>query len=137
MSYRQGGYMTVWDVKPGKFGDTTRVRLSSSRKDKQTGEYIQDFAGFCTFFGKAGDDAMSLKPRDRIKLGECDVTTKFDKAKNVEYVNYRVFGFEMADGGNSMANMTPEEKKAAVRAAAQKRTALEEDIGYGEGELPY
>lgn len=98
MGFRQNGFCSVWSVEPSKTGKTTRVRLSSSRKNKATNEWEQDFSGFCTFIGKAHDMAQNLKPKDRIKVLECDVGTTYDKDSQKEYVNYKVFDFEMADG---------------------------------------
>ena len=62
MGFRQGGYMTVWSAEPSKSGSTTRVRLSSSRKNKKTDEYEQDFSGFCTFIGQAHEMADGSTP---------------------------------------------------------------------------
>lgn len=102
MGFRNGGYMTVWSVEEGKSGKTTRVRLSSSRKDKRTGEYVQDFSGYCTFIGPAHEMAGKLNQRDRIKLGECDVTNSYDKEAKTTYVDYKVFGFEpLSPSGSS------------------------------------
>ena len=115
MGFRQGGFMTVWSSEPSKTGGTTRVRLSSSRKNKKTEEYEQDFSGFCTFIGQAHDMAANLKEKDRIKILECDVGTTYDKDKKVEYVNYKVFKFEMADGSTPTAGtITATPKKAAI-----------------------
>ena len=61
MGFRQDGFMTVWSVEPSKSGNTTRVRLSSSRKNKNTDEWEQDFSGFCTFIGEAHKAAARLK----------------------------------------------------------------------------
>lgn len=45
MGFRTGAYAKVWEVTP--MSDTsTKVRLSVSRKNKQTNEYEQDFSGF-------------------------------------------------------------------------------------------
>lgn len=103
MGFRQNGFMTVWSVEPSKSGNTTRVRLSSSRRNKQTDQFEQDFSGFCTFIGDAHKLAKNLQERDRIKILECDVGTTYDKEKKVEYVNYKVFSFEMADGTSPAA----------------------------------
>lgn len=44
MGFRTGAYAKVWEVTP--MSDTsTKVRMSVSRKNKQTGEYEQDFPG--------------------------------------------------------------------------------------------
>lgn len=129
MGFRQGGYMTVWSAEPSKTGNTTRVRLSSSRKNKKTDEYEQDFSGFCTFIGDAHEAAKYLKEKDRIKILECDVGTTYDKEKKTEYVNYKVFGFEMADGSSPVAG------KAATKTA--KKTAFADEGEVAEDDLPF
>ena len=99
--FRTGSYATIWDVQPkGKF---TQVRLSVSRKNQQTGEYEQDFSGFCMFISAAHAKAEKLRPRDRIRLKDIDVSTTYDKAQNKEYVNYKVFDFDFADNGSPAA----------------------------------
>ena len=129
MGFRQNGYASIWSVEPSKTGNTTRVRISTSRKNKQTGEYEQDFSGFCTFIGPAHEMAAHLKEKDRIKILECDVGTTYDKEKKVEYVNYKVFSFEMADGSTPTAGTaTPTNKKKA---------ALAEEGEVDEENLPF
>lgn len=95
MGFRNGAFATVWSVEPGK-GNFTKVRLSVSRKNKD-GQYEQDFAGYCTFIAQAHAKASPLKERDRIKLGDVDVSNVYDKEKQKEYVNFKVFDFEMAE----------------------------------------
>jgi len=121
MGFRQGGYCSVWSVEPGRTGNITKVRLSSSRKNKQTDEYEQDFSGFCTFIGKANEKARGLKEKDRIKILECDVSTNYDKEKKKEYVNYKVFDFEMSGGG------APTSEKKSGKSG--RKTAFEADDG--------
>lgn len=134
MGFRQNGFMTVWSVEPSKSGNTTRVRLSSSRKNKQTGEYEQDFSGFCTFIGHAHNAANKLHERDRIKILECDVGTTYDKEKKVEYVNYKVFDFEPADG-NGGGNTGKTDKRTG--GANGKRTAFAEEGETDDSDLPF
>lgn len=129
MGFRQGGYCSVWSSEPSKSGNTTRVRLSSSKKNKQTGEYEQDFSGFCTFIGPAHNMAANLKEKDRIKILECDVSTTYDKEKKVEYINYKVFKFEMADGSTPAAGTTAHTSK--------KKAALAEEGEIDEDNLPF
>ena len=102
MGFRTGAYAKVWKVEP--FSDTSvKLRISISRKNKQTGEYEQDFSGFVNAIGTAAaKKAAVLKEGDTIKLGDVDVTTKYDKAKEVTYTNYKIFSFEV-DGGNTSA----------------------------------
>ncbi len=106
MGFRTGAYAKVWSVESVS-GTFTKVRLSVSRKDKTTGEYTQDFGGFVSFLGTAcATKAARLKEGDRIRLGDVDVSNKYDKEKKVTYTNFNVFSFDMADetapgGGNA------------------------------------
>ena len=101
MGFRTGAFAKVWEVKP--FSDTSvKLRLSVSRKNKQTGEYEQDFSGFVNAVGTAAaKKAATLKEGDRIKIGDVDVTTKYDAEKKVTYTNFKMFSFELDDGGSS------------------------------------
>lgn len=101
MGFRTGAYAKCWSVEP-KTDSITRLRISISKKSKATGEYEQDFSGFVTVIGTAAaKNAAKLKEGDRIKLGDVDVSTSYDKERNKEYVNYKVFSFELADAANS------------------------------------
>lgn len=80
----------------------TKARISISRKDKQTGEYTDDFSGFVSFFGTAAaKKAASLKERDRIKLGDVDVRTHYDKTRNTTFYNFNIYSFDVQTGRNS------------------------------------
>lgn len=84
----------------------TKGRISISRRDKQTGEYINDFSGFVSFFGTAAaKKAAALKERDRIKLGDVDVHSYYDKEKNTTYYNFNIYSFDIQTGrdGNGSA----------------------------------
>lgn len=113
MGFRTGAFATVWEIKPRS---TTMVsaRISVNRKDKQTDEYVQDFGGYVAFMGTAcADKASRLKPKDRIKLGDIDVTNRYDTEKKIEYTNFNVYSFEMADetgdrGGSKARSYTPQ-----------------------------
>ncbi len=100
MGFRAGSFATVWSVEPGK-GNFTNVRLSISRKNKDTDQYEDEFSGFCMFIGEARAKAEKLKERDRIKLGDVDVTRRYDKEKQKEYYTFKVFSFEAADAPNA------------------------------------
>lgn len=107
MGFRTGAYAKVWEVKP--FSDTSvKLRLSVSRKNKQTGEYEQDFSGYVNAVGTAAaKKAACLKEGDRIKLGDVDVTTKYDAEKKVTYTNFKMFSFELdGDSPASKSNNT-------------------------------
>lgn len=104
MGFRSGSYATIWSVDP--VSDVqTKARISVSRKNKQSGEYETEFSGFVSFFGTAAaKKAACLKEKDRIKIGDCDVKTHYDKEKNITYYNFNIFSFEVQDnnaGGNT------------------------------------
>lgn len=106
MGFRKDAYCTVWSVEP--VSDVqTKARISISRKDRQTGEYIEDFSGFISFFGTAvAKKAACLKERDRIKLGDVDVRSKYDKEKKVTYYNFNVYSFEAQSGFDNNTTQT-------------------------------
>lgn len=110
MGFRTGAYAKVWEVTP--MSDTsTKLRISISRKNKQTNEYEQDFSGFVLCIGSAAArKAISLKEGARIKLGDCDVTTKYDAQKKVTYTNFKLFSFDTEDssGSTTQDNTTPQ-----------------------------
>ena len=111
MGFRTGAFATVWSVE--RVSDTfTKGRISISRKDKNTGEYVQDFGGFVSFLGTAcASRALGLKEKDRIKLGDVDVSNRYDKEKQTTYTNFNIFSYEMANdtgaGGNTHAAPQP------------------------------
>ena len=107
MGFRTGAFAKIWEVKP--FSDTSvKLRLSISRKNKATQEYEQDFSGYVNAVGTAAaKKAAGLKEGDRIKIGDVDVTTKYDPEKKVTYTNFKIFSFEMADdAANAVATTT-------------------------------
>ena len=96
MGFRTGSYATIWGVVESISDTKTKARISISRRNKMTGEYNTDFSGFVEFIGtSAANKALTLKERDRIKLGDIDVSNKYDKEKNITYVNYNVFSFDI------------------------------------------
>lgn len=108
MGFRTGAYAKVWEVTP--MSDTsTKVRMSVSRKNKQTNEYEQDFSGFVLAIGSAAArKAATLKEGDRIQLGDVDVSTKYDKEKKVTYTNFKMFSFDMDGESSSPAPSDPQ-----------------------------
>lgn len=114
MGFRTGAYAKVWKVEP--FSDTSvKMRISISRKNKQTGDYEQDFSGFVSAVGTAAaKKAACLKEGETIKLGDVDVTNKYDKAKDVTYTNYKIFSFEVADGNTAAPKANNTEPQPAV-----------------------
>lgn len=106
MGFREGSFAKVWEIKP-KSDVSTQLRVSISKKNKQTGEYEQDFSGFVSCIGKAAaKKAVKLKEGDRIRLKNVDVSTSYDREKKIQYVNYKCFDFltESEEGFNAKNN---------------------------------
>lgn len=114
MGFRKDAFATVWEVKP--VSDTfTKVRISISRKDKQTDDYVQDFGGYVSFVGTAcAKKALRLKEKDRIKLGDVDVNNRYDKQSKTTYTNFNVFSFELNDGTEKNGTVQPDTPSPSV-----------------------
>lgn len=100
MGFRSGAYATVWDVQT--ISDTlTKIRISISRKNKQTKKFEEEFSDFVACIGtSAAKKAACLKERDRIRLGDVDSTTSRNKEKNIKYHNYKLFSFDVVENTN-------------------------------------
>ena len=94
MGFHNGTYATIWDVEDK--GNYTKVQMSTSSKNKDTGHYETDWSDFASFVGGAHKMASDLKIKkmDRIKIVACDEKNRYDKAKGVKYYNHVVFEFE-------------------------------------------
>lgn len=101
MGFRNNAFATVWEVKP-RNERWTKIRISISRKDQQTGDYETEFSGWVDVYGTiAAAKAAKLKERDRIKLSSVDLTNSYNAEAKTTYWNPKIFGFEMADGADS------------------------------------
>lgn len=111
MGFRTGAFATVWSVE--SVSDTnTKIRISISRKNRNTQGYEQDFGGFVSCVGTAAaKKALSLKEGTRIKLGDVDVSTTYNKEKNTTYTNFKLFSFDLADASATPSD-DPQPKKA-------------------------
>lgn len=117
MGFRTGAYATVWEVNPVS-NVNTKGRISISRKDKNTGEYRDEFTGYVSFLGEAtAKDALQLKNRDRIRLKDIDVNSKYDKERKTMFHNFNIFSFEhvqsLSSGGGSNSNSYSRSSSAA------------------------
>ena len=103
MGFRKGSYAKVWGVDP-KSDTLTVLRISISRKN-QDGEYVQDFSGFVGAYGTANaKKASMLSEGSRIKLGDVDVTTSYNKETKTGFTNFKLFSFEDAEFHDSPAD---------------------------------
>lgn len=127
MGFRNGAYAKVWD-EPSIVSDSmTKLRVSISRKNKTTGEYETDFSGFIVCIGTAcAKKAANLAAGCRIKLGDVDVSTRYDKEKQKEFVSYKVFTFDTDGESESKPSENTEEPKTDV-----------DDGVLSDGDLPF
>ncbi len=87
----------VWSTER-KTDTLTSGRVTVSRRDKTSGEFVQEFSGYVAFIGTAcAAKALGLKPKQRVRLGDVDVTRRYDKEAGREYVNFNIYSFEPAD----------------------------------------
>lgn len=111
MGLKVGCIATVWQVEPKE--KYTRIKLSTSKKNKDTNAYETDFSGFANFVGQAHTEAAKLKERDRVKLEEFEVTNKYDKEKKTTYTYYSVFKISDPNAGTAQpaqqASKAPDE----------------------------
>jgi hypothetical protein len=129
MGFRTGAYAKVWTVEDK--GNVTKVKLSTSKKNKQTDAYETDFSGFVNFVGTAHKAASNLKDGDRIKIGDCDVTSSYNAEKKITYTNYAIFSYEDANG-----NSSEKTEKSTTPKSTSKKKEVEEDDYSGDG-LPF
>lgn len=111
MGFHIGSYATVWSVEDkGKFSN---VNLSTSRKNKQSGNYETDFSDYVSFVGDAHKDASRLKARDRIKITGCDTTNRYDKERGQKFYNHTVFSFEFMSGNDRSGGQSGSKPQAS------------------------
>ena len=114
MGFRTGAYATVWEVKP-VFDTNTKCRISISRRKKDSTEYEEDFSGYVSFIGTAAaKKAACLKEGVRIKLGDVDISTKYDKEKKTTYYNFKCFSFEDANSSNTSSDTSTDATQPVV-----------------------
>lgn len=97
------------------FDTNTKCRISISRKKKDSSEYEEDFSGYVAFVGTAAaKKAACLKEGARIKLGDVDTTTKYDKEKKTTYYNFKCFSFEDANASKSSSDTATDATQPVV-----------------------
>lgn len=141
MGFREGAFATVWEV-TNSSDNFSKIRMSTSRKDKKTDEYITDFNGFVSLIGEAHkklnliESGLKNGGRCRIKIGACDVSNHYDKEAEREFTNFTMFDFESADGdnagGSNTAKKAPQKKAKASSPLSDESENEEED-----GDLPF
>lgn len=111
MGFRSGAFAKIWSIEKGN-GNYYVADMSTSKKAKdRDGKEIQengktkyetDWSNkFVRLVGTAAKQAESLKNGDSVKVKSCDVTSKWSKEQNKEFVNYVIFAFDDDQGDSS------------------------------------
>lgn len=132
MGFRKDSWATIWSIEEGR-GNTAKVRISISKRKKDSTEYEQDFSGFCTFIGAAKEKVDKLQPNSKIKLGDVDVSTYYNKESKKEYVTYKVFDFETLSGDGTTT--PPAKNTTAKKSSGLEDSGEEGDVD--EDTLPF
>ncbi len=116
MAFSQGSFAKVWENEDK--GRYSVVSMSTSRKDRETGEYKTDFTSkYVKFLGHAHEKLSDIQENGRIKITSCAVTVE-PGADGKWYTNFLVYDFENADesGANSprVSNATVDESDQFV-----------------------
>ena len=95
--FSAGSYATVWGTATDDNG-RIKVDMSTSRKDKETGQYVTDFSSrYVNFIGDAKPLAETLQRGDRIRIDECGVSNGYNKETQKGYTNFFVFKAEQVE----------------------------------------
>ena len=105
--FSQGSYAYIWEIK-SRSDRYTDARISTSKKDKDSGEYHQDFGAFVRFVGTAHEKMKALSERDHFQIGKCGVENRYDKEKKTTYTNYLIFDIEIDEKAPDVAAVDDE-----------------------------
>lgn len=125
-----GSYAKVWEVREGK-GNYIDAQISISKKNKETGEYTNDFNAWVRMIGGAKDKANSLQRGDTIFIKEFDISNSYNKETKVNNTYYAVFDFEIK------ANDRNASKKEGDSAKTPKSALDIIDSDSNDEELPF
>lgn len=116
MGFGTGKYAKVWKIEKGN-GNYYVAEMSTSKKvkDRNGNEVIEngkpkydtDWSNkFVRLVGEAARTAEGLSAGASVKIGNCEVTSKYDKEKNTTYTNYVIFSFEDNNSHKAAPNTT-------------------------------
>lgn len=75
------------------------IRVSTSKKNKQTNQYETDFSGNVRCFGHAKEvlESVVLNEKDKVKLLEVEVSNHYDPTKRTTYTSFTCWDLELVD----------------------------------------
>jgi len=143
MGFYKDNIGTIWSVEDkGKF---STAQITTGKKNKDTGEFEQDFNGFVTMIGTAHEKAKALqipeKKGVKIRFSNGDVTTNYVPDKKITYTNYKLFSFHTVEWDNNTGKWVdnddeapaPTAKKSASKPKAKPKAEEDDD----EDDLPF
>lgn len=126
----RGFWAKVWKIENrGKYHE---LQISVSKKDRETGEYKRDYAGFVKCIGTAHSKADGITSGDSIRVTNFDVSNSFSKEKGTTYTNVAIFDIEEIRKGAGIVNNN-ELEKAEIEDARMEWN----DISNLPEELPF
>lgn len=138
MGFKAGAWCTVFGMPESKTDMVTSARIAISVKNRQTGEYDQTFSGFVSFIGSsAATKALRLRDRQRIRLNEVDVTSKYNKEKNITYYNFSVFSFDTAEEFETKKNGEQIQTNSYEDPTPATVDSGEPELSLGDDRLPF
>ena len=95
--FTNNSYAKVWDIRQVEGKNAYDVRITISRKMKESNEYRDEFSGFVRFYGEAYKQAAAkLQKGDRIKLLSVGVENTYNKDTKETRYYFKVFAWEPA-----------------------------------------
>ena len=95
--FSNNSYAKVWDIRRVEGRNALDVRISITRKMKESDEYREEFSGFVRFYGEAFKQAETkLQKGDRIKLLSVAVESSYNKDTKETRYYFKVFAWEPA-----------------------------------------
>lgn len=91
--FRNGEYATIWEVK--KNNNYSDCKISTSKKNKETGKYDVDFSDIVRFIGKAHKQCP--KSGQRIKLLDTGAKSIYNKETQQKFRTYILYDYELAE----------------------------------------
>lgn len=130
MGFGVNSWAKAWELKPSD--RYTDARISTSKKDRQTDEYKQDFSGFVRLVGSAHAKAQHMKNGDRFRILSCSVENTYEKETKTTYYSFIVFDIESAEDGDSTGRAHTND--ATLQNTAASPAPVEEE---NDEELPF
>lgn len=140
MGFYKDNIGTIWSIEDkGKF---STAHITCARKDKDTGEFKQEFNGFVTLSGTAYEKGKTLQiPKDKgviIRFGNGNVITNYVAEKNTTYTNYKLYSFHTVKWDRNAGKwVDDEDEKTTAKGKKTTRTQPKQVETEDDDELPF